>query len=151
MKKISMLIVLLFFVCLFGCTSVIKKDLISKDGEIEKEWVEEGITKHFVFSRGIGAADDKMINKTQRKATSRNAAVVNAQYYMLSYVKGVQLEGGITVEKAMETDSNLTTKIDAVIKGATIEKTEWTSDDGCIVIMKLSKNQLKVLGLKVVD
>jgi hypothetical protein len=147
---VKKLFVVLFVAVLFyGCASSHDKGTVSKEGEIEREWVEQGITKNFVFARGLGAADQTLENKTQKMATSRNSAIVNAQYNMLSVVKGVQLEGGITVEKAIETDSMLATTIDAAIKGAQVVRSEWTSDDGCIVVLQLSKKALKEMGLKV--
>ncbi|MBI4707322.1 MAG: hypothetical protein HY761_05300 [Candidatus Omnitrophica bacterium] len=91
-----------------------------------------------------------MENKTQRLATSRSAAIVQAQYEMLTIIKGVTLTGGITVAKAMETDSLLSSKIDAEVKGAEIVKTEWTADDGCVVSLKLPKKRLKAMGLKMI-
>jgi len=142
--------VLLVAVLFYGCASSPDKGTVSKEGEIEREWVEQGITKSFVFARGIGAADQTLENKTQKMATSRNSAIVNAQYNMLSVVKGVQLEGGITVEKAIETDSMLATSIDAAIKGAQVVRSEWTADDGCVVVLRLSKKALKEMGLKIV-
>jgi hypothetical protein len=82
-------------------------------------------------------------------ATSRNAAIVAAQYEMLSMIKGIDLEGGIRVEKAVETDSVLQTKINAAIKGAEVIKTEWTNDDGCIVMLRLDKKRLEeMMGVK---
>ncbi len=97
---------------------------------------------------GIGAADSTLTNSTQRRATSRDAAIVQAQYEMLSYVKGVQLEGGITVEKAMETDSKVESYLKEVIKGSEIVKTEWTNDDGCVVTLRLDKKKIEGAGLK---
>ncbi|MDD5207924.1 MAG: hypothetical protein PHV36_00915 [Elusimicrobiales bacterium] len=134
-----------------GCSSSPDKSTVSNKGEIEREWVEEGVTKNYVFARGMGAADQTLENKTQRMATSRNAAIVNGQYNMLSFVKGVSLEGGVTVEKAIETDSVLATKINAVIKGAQVVRTEWTSDDGCVVVLRLPKKVLKEAGLKIAE
>lgn len=134
-----------------GCSSSPDKSTVSKTGEVEREWVEEGVTKNYVFARGIGAADQTLENKTQRMATSRNASIVNGQYNMLSFVKGISLEGGITVEKAIETDSVLATKINAVIKGAQVVRTEWTSDDGCVVVLRLPKKVLKESGLKIAE
>lgn len=147
MKRV--LVSFVVMLSLYACASKTDKSLVSKSGDIEREWVEEGVTKNYIFARGIGAADQTLENKTQKMATSRDAAVVNAQYNLLSLIKGVQLEGGITVEKAMETDSNLTTKINAVIKGAQIIRTEWTSDDGCVVNLRLSKSALKEMGLQI--
>lgn len=134
-----------------GCSSSPDKSTVSKTGEVEREWVEEGVTKNYVFARGIGAADQTLENKTQRMATSRNSSIVNGQYNMLSFVKGISLEGGITVEKAIETDSVLATKINAVIKGAQVVRTEWTSDDGCVVVLRLPKKVLKESGLKIAE
>jgi hypothetical protein len=132
---------------LFGCATAPNKGVVSNAGEIDREWVEEGVTPNYVFARGIGAADQSMENKTQKMATSRNASIVNAQYNMLSLLKGVQMEGGITVEKAIETDSTLKTRIDAVIKGAQVVRSEWTADDGCVIVLRLSKKALRDMGL----
>ena len=134
-----------------GCSSSPSKGTVSSSGEIEREWVEEGITKNYIFARGIGAADQTLENKTQKMATSRNAAIVSGQYNMLSFVKGVNLEGGVTVEKAIETDSVLATKIDAVIKGAQVVRSEWTSDDGCVIVLRLPKKALKDAGVKIAE
>ena len=47
------------------------------------------------------------------------------------------------------TDSVLQTKIDAAIKGAEIVRSEWTSDDGCIVTLRLDKKRLQdMMGVK---
>ena len=133
---------------LYACATNPERGVVNKSGEIEKEWTEQGITDNYIFARGIGAADQTLTNMTQRRATSRNAAIVGAQYNMLSIIKGVKLEGGITVEKAIETDSVLATNIDATIKGAQVVKDEWTSDDGCVVVLRISKKALKDMGLK---
>jgi hypothetical protein len=125
------------------------KDSYVKKGEIERTMDQEAVTKKYLEAIGIGAADQSLSNSTQRRATSRNAAVVAAQYEMLSMVKGIDLEGGIRVEKAMETDSVLQTKINAAIKGAEIIKSEWTNDDGCLVTLRLDKKRLQdQMGVK---
>jgi hypothetical protein len=98
---------------------------------------------------GIGAADPALATDTQRKALSRDAAIVKAQYEMLSMVKGVALEGGITVERAMETDSTLETKIMQTIRGAEIVKSEFTADNGCVVTLRLPKSRLeRLMGVR---
>jgi len=120
-----------------------------KNGEISKTLDEQAVQKNYIESIGIGAADATLQNSTQRRATSRNAAIVAAQYEMLSMIKGIDLQGGIRVEKAMETDSVLQTKVDAAIKGAEIVKTEWTNDDGCVVTVHLEKRRLQdMMGVK---
>jgi len=149
MKK--MLFVVMAAVLIAGCATSPDKGKVSKEGEIEREWVEQGITANYIFATGIGGADQKMENKTQKMATSKNAAIVSAQYNMLSVIRGVKLEGGITVEKAIETDSLLATSINDTIKGAQLVRTNWTNDDGCVVTIKLSKKSLKEAGIKIAE
>jgi hypothetical protein len=144
MKKYAALLLVAFAVV--GCSN---KRTYVKKGEIDKTLDQQAVAKNYLEAIGIGAADQNLTNSTQRRATSRNAAIVAAQYEMLSMVKGVELEGGIRVEKAMETDSLLQTKIDAAIKGAEIIKTEWTNDDGCLVTIRLDKKRLQdQMGVK---
>jgi hypothetical protein len=145
MKKLALILstALLLAACGGGKKSYVKR------GELDKTLDQEAISKKYLEAVGIGAADSTLTNSTQRKATARNAAIVAAQYEMLSMVKGVELEGGIRVEKAVETDSVLQTKIDAAIKGAEIIKSEWTNDDGCVVTLRLDKKRLQdQMGVK---
>src|ERR1035437_883113 len=130
---------------LVGCST--SKSYVNK-GEIQKSIKQQAESGRYIEALGIGAADATLTNTTQRRATSRDAAIVQAQYEMLSYVKGVQLEGGITVEKAMETDSKLESYLKEVIKGAEIVKNEWTNDAGCLVILRLHKKKIESAGLK---
>ena len=130
---------------LIGCS---KNSAYVKKGEIQKTITQQAESSRYIDALGIGAADTSLTNTTQRRATSRDAAIVQAQYEMLSYVKGVQLEGGITVEKAMETDSKIETNLKEIIKGAEIVKNEWTNDDGCVVTLRLDKKKLQDAGFK---
>jgi len=91
---------------------------------------------------GIGASDPKLASDTQRKALARDAAIVKAQYELLSMIKGVRLEGGVTVDRAMESDSELAARVDDTIRGAQILKSEFTADNGCVVTMRLPKRSL---------
>jgi hypothetical protein len=142
MRTLVCIAVLVGMGFLAGCAGVQSR---VKGGEIERSMDEQGITDEYIQSIGIGAADSTLENKTQRMATSRHAAIVEAQYQLLSLIKGIQIEGGIVVEKAMETDSKLTTSINEAIKGAEIMKTEWTEDDGCVATLRLEKSKLKKL------
>src|ERR1044071_9152029 len=63
-----------------------------KKGELERTINEEAVKRDYIEAIRIGAADSTLTNKTQRLATSRNAAVVGSQYQMLSLIKGIDLE-----------------------------------------------------------
>ncbi|MBI4061780.1 MAG: hypothetical protein HY403_10145 [Elusimicrobia bacterium] len=115
------------------------------DGVIDQKPDRSG----YLEAIGIGASDPALTSDTQRKALARDAAIVKAQYELLSMVKGVALEGGITVQRALETDSDLETRVNDAIKGAEILKTEFTSDNGCVVTMRLPKERLeRMMGVK---
>ena len=132
---------------LAGCGS---KSAALKDGELKQTIDVRENAGEFIEVMGIGAADPAMKTATQRKASSRNAAVVDAEFQMVKKLKGVQVEGGITVEKAMESDSKITTKVNDMVKGMEQTKLEWTNDDGCIVTMRLSKKIVeKEMGIKI--
>ena len=98
---------------------------------------------------GIGASDPSLPTDTQRKALARDAAIVKAQYEMLSMVKGVRLEGGVTVDRALEKDSTLEARLRETIAGAEIVKSEFTADNGCVVTIRLPKSRLeRMMGVR---
>ncbi|MDE2512307.1 MAG: hypothetical protein KGL74_14375 [Elusimicrobia bacterium] len=120
-----------------------------KDGKIGSTIDQRADRGRILESIGIGASDPALPTDTQRKALARDAAIVKAQYEMLSLVKGVELEGGITVDRAMEKDSSLQTKIMASIRGAEVVKSEFTADNGCVVTLRLPKSRLeKLMGVR---
>ncbi len=126
-------------VALSGCGTVANQ---VKNGKIPDTINQESERGKYFESIGIGAADPGIPTETQRKALSRDAAIVKAQYEMLTMIEGVKLTGGITVKKAMESDSNIKTEVNAVIKGAEVVKSEFTSDNGCVVTLRLPKERL---------
>lgn len=132
-----------------GCGGGVKKHL--KKGELKDVLEKESREGRYIQTVGIGAADQSLASKTQRRATSRNAAIVMAQYEMLSIVKGINLEGGVTVQQAMETDSKISAAVNDYIKGAEVIQTEWTEDDGCVVTLRLERKRLEELVGKEIE
>lgn len=92
---------------------------------------------------GIGASDPTLPTDTQRKALARDAAIVKAQYELLSIIKGVRLDGGVTVERAIEADSTLDARVHDLIRGAEVRKSEFTADGGCVVTLRLPKSAVE--------
>ena len=103
----------------------------------------------YIEAIGIGASDPSLPSPTQRKALARDAAIVKAQFELLSMVKGVTLQGGISVERAIEADSTLESRIRDTIMGAEVLKSEFTDDNGCVVTMRLPKRRLEeMMGVR---
>lgn len=121
-----------------------------QDGKIKSTLDQTNETDKYLVAVGLGASSKDATDSTQRKATSRNAAIVAAQYDLVGRVKGVKIEGGITIQKAMETDSKINALVNDSILGAEVSKTEWTADDGCVITMRLDKEKLaKQLNKKI--
>jgi hypothetical protein len=112
------------------------------DGRLKSRLEETPKGGAYIEAIGIGASDPALATDTQRRSLARDAAIVKAQYELLSRLKGVEVEGGITVERALESDSKLRTRLDGVLRSAEIVRSEFTSDNGCVVTLRLSKKDL---------
>ena len=139
MKRFRLGAAVLAAVGLAGCSGVAGRVHQGQVGEVIDQRPESG---GYFEAIGIGASDPSVATATQRKALSRDAAIVKAEYELLSLIKGVTLQGGVTVSQAMEKDSTLEAKVNAMLRGAEVRKTEFTSDGGCVVTMRLPKNRL---------
>jgi hypothetical protein len=129
---------------LAGCGGVTRR---VHDGNVDRVIDQTPVRSAYIEAIGIGASDPDLKTDTQRMALARDAAIVKAQYELLSMVKGVHLEGGVTVQRALETDSTLAARVNDTIRGAEIRKTEFTADNGCVVTLRLPKSALeKSLG-----
>ncbi len=118
-----------------------------RKGKVIETISQSPVQNSYVEAIGIGASDPDLPTETQRKSLARDAAIVKAQFEMLSMIKGVTLSGGVTVQRAMETDSTLEARIHETIRGAEILKSEFTSDSGCVVTIRLPKARLQeILG-----
>ena len=123
---------------LAGCGGVTSR---VKNGSVQNVIDQNPHRSAFIEAIGIGGADTTLATETQRKALSRDAAIVKAQYELLSMVKGVELEGGVTVSRELEKDSKLEARLKETIRGAEILKSEYTADNGCVVTLRLPKKR----------
>ena len=128
-----------------GCSSTASRVV---RGRVQETIDQRAERSRFVEAIGIGVADSRLRGVTQRMSLARDAAIVNAQYQLLSMIRGVHIEGGITVQRAMETRSMLTARLQHVLQGAEIVKSEFTSDDGCVVTLRLPKDRLAAAGVR---
>ena len=114
-----------------------------QDGKLESVINQRPDGGSYLEAIGIGASDPALPTEIQRKALARDAAIVKAQYELLSMIKGVTLEGGVSISRAIEQDSKLQATVMNAILGAEILKSEFTSDNGCVVTMRLPKDRLE--------
>ena len=120
-----------------------------RDGKVQTTIDQKAVRAGQLEAIGIGASDPALTSDTQRKALARDAAIAKAQYEMLAMVKGVTPEGGVTADRAMESDSTLETRLLETIRGAEIVKSEFTADNGCVVTLRLPKSRLEsMMGVR---
>ena len=132
-----------------GCSS--KAVAKTKGGEIARTIdTPEAETDRYIEFDGIGAADQTIQNKSQKKSLSETAARKVAEEKMLSYLKGQQIDANTTVQQAVTTNQTINGLVQQTLRGAMVVKREWTNDDGCLMTLRLDKKKFKdqLMGAK---
>lgn len=124
-----------------GCASVPRA---TSGGRLLEIWPQIS-DRSFIRVRGIGAVDQAAKGQTARRGASRDAALVAARYELLAVIKGVKLEGGVSVAQLIEKDSLIREIANEVVSGGDEIKTEWMSDDGCVVTLELRRSKVERL------
>lgn len=143
MNKLSSVlcaVVLAFAVA--GCSH--KAESRVKKGEITRTIdTPEAETDRYIEFDGIGAADQTIQNKSQKMSLSESAARKVAEEKMLAYLKGQSIDATTNVEQAVTTDQRIQGIVQQTLRGAMVVKREWTSDDGCVLTIRLDKKRFK--------
>lgn len=126
-----------------GCASIPRA---TEDGKIKSFWSQIS-TKDFIRVRGIGIAPRKFhgYSLTARRGSSRNAALVAARFELLAVIKGVKLEGGVSISQLMDTSSVVREIANDLVKGGEEVQTEWTASDDCVVTLELKRSTVERL------
>ena len=140
MKRFMVLTAAAAALTLAGCSSVRPRLVNGRVPDVINEKPEKS---SYYEAIGIGAGDPALATMTQRRSLARDAAIVKAQYELLSLIKGVELDGGYTVSRAISVDSKLATRVRDSIRGARVLKSEFTEDGGCMVTVRLPKEELQ--------
>lgn len=141
MKNVMMVVMLIVVGVFSGCG----KDNRSLDkGEIKDIWSQVS-DDDYIRVRGIGVAPSGVRGQTHKRGLSRNSALVAARYEALALIKGVTVRGGLTIGKLMEKDSRISEIANRIILGFEEVQTEWTKDDGCVVLLELERDRLETI------
>lgn len=81
-----------------------------------------------VFATGIGAPPAHPVNAAQARAMAERAAFVVAIRNLLEVVKGVRVDSETVVENFMVQSDVIRTRVDGIVRGARIVKTQYMSD-----------------------
>lgn len=132
-----------------GCSH--KAESRVKKGEIARTMdTPDAETDRYIEFDGIGAADQTLQNKSQKMSLSESAARKVAEEKMLAYLKGQSIDANTTVEQAVTTNQKIQGIVQQTLRGAMVVKREWTSDDGCVLTIRLDKKRFKdqLMGAK---
>lgn len=152
MKKLIFLVFAVSVVLFSGCSgSKPKPDGNIVDGEVVNEMKVEKSNEYYE-AIGMGAPSEGAGTKAAKRQTSYEAGKAAALNDIASYLYGVKLDSGMTVEDAMAKESTIRTEVAAFMRGAEVVKREWDDEDSAIVTMRINmrefKQKLKQLGVK---
>jgi hypothetical protein len=140
MMNVSRLAMICLVVTLSGCGH--QSQFLTKDGELTDSWSAVS-TREFVKSVGIGVAPADIKDRTRRRGISRNSALVNARVEMIAFLRGVRIRGHLDVSRLAEQRDMVREIVDATVANAETEITQWTADDGCVVVLRIERSKIK--------
>lgn len=90
-----------------------------------------------IRATGTGVAGPKAMNMAHAHILAKGAAKVVAQRNLLEVLKGVHIDSQTTVHNYLVQDDTITTRINGVLKGATIEKYTFGPDNSCTATISI--------------
>ncbi len=107
-------------------------DAIETSGQGKINW-----TIGEIYATGIGAPPAQAVNAAQARAMTERAAVVVAYRNLLEVVKGVRVDSETVVENFMVKSDVIRTRVDGIVKGARVVKTQYLSDGSVEVLVAM--------------
>ena len=142
MKKIITILVVL--TCLAACGTHLKSAV--KNGRIAPTFNDTLVDAQYLWVRGFGAANPNHKSDSQRRMLSREAAIANAYQRATEVLYGTQLQSNIEIVDALSEGSTIHSSASGLLNHMELVSTEYLEDDGCSVIMRISRTQLKAAG-----
>ncbi|MBI4423134.1 MAG: hypothetical protein HY554_05375 [Elusimicrobia bacterium] len=98
---------------------------------------------------GIGQPDPKAVSQTQRRSTSRDAAILDARTHLLGFLQRIMLPSGVSVGERATEDAAWRGRLEAALSGVEVRKTRWSADDAATVVLSAEKTAvLRALELE---
>lgn len=139
MEKIRVVGVLLGLAMLGACAH---DQRALKQGAVKDVWTAQS-DETTIRLRGIGVAPEGTKGDTLKKGRARAAALVNARWELAAMLKGVRLQGGVSVASLVEKDSRVRETMDQIIAGAEETLTEFTADGGAVVLIEIPRVKIE--------
>jgi len=128
-------ILLLFTGAGFCQDKVSMNDWVEKVNQGSINW-----SQGYIEAVGIGAVPDRSIGKSNARPMALRAAKVDALRNLLEITKGVQVDSATSVKDFMVESDIVNTKVEGLVKGAQVVKTEYMSDGTAEVTLRMPLN-----------
>jgi hypothetical protein len=115
-----------------------------KSGNCDIREVKEGWCDIDTFRvRATGVPSKKAKDPEDRKKSSRMAAVLNAQYYVLEKFKGAKLEGATGIMDTDFSGISVAKEIISYVKAGTIIAEKYDEEQNCEIVYEVRAKNLK--------
>lgn len=118
-----------------------------KDGQIAPVFNDTLVDNDYLWVHGFGAVNPQHTTLSQKRIMSREAAVAHGYQRAAEYLYGAGIMADVKIKDAVAEDSAINSKVQGLIKGMEVYKTEYLADDGATVIMRLSLKKLEAAGI----
>lgn len=136
MKRLVQPLLILCFVAGLAMTGSAQNfgpaDAVETVGQGSINW-----TSGEVYAAGIGVPPATAANPAQSRAMAARAAQVVAYRNLLEIVKGVRVDSETVVENFMTKSDIIRTRVDGIVRGARIIKTQYLSDGAVEVLVAM--------------
>lgn len=121
--------------------------------ERDERWPESpdgSVARHgaFFLISAAGAPDAKATSTTQRRSTSRDAAILEARARLFDYLRRIMIGKGVSVGERATEDEGWRKRLESAMSGVEVAETKWDEDDRAAVVLRVEKAAVEqALGL----
>ncbi|MBI4349277.1 MAG: hypothetical protein HY553_20735 [Elusimicrobia bacterium] len=133
----------LFSLLLLGCAAGQPRERWpdSPDGTVSR-------VGSYLQASGVGKPDPLADGKTQRRSTSRDAAILDARGRLIDYLKRIMIAEGVSAGERATEDEGWRRRLDQAATGIEVTETRWDDADTAVVVLRVERASVeRALGL----
>ncbi|HNR89908.1 MAG TPA: hypothetical protein PKM65_16340 [Spirochaetota bacterium] len=112
---------------------------IKGDKFVTEGWVDDNTFR----TTATGVPKKGLTNKTQRRLTAREAALLYAQKTVLEKFKGARIEGASGMADGASTGIAIAKEFGGLVRGGSVQKETYNDGDECEVVYEITAPGLK--------
>ncbi len=138
---VSIKILIIYFISVFLCFFISYSDLNSVGGDVlpKEGWINENIFR----CAGSGSPDPNLVQKDQRRESSRRAALESVQRRTLEMFTGERLSSGTGDEYDPVKGREMRLFLRGLVMQGSIVQEQYDSKDNCTIVYEIRRERLK--------